>query len=181
MLPAMNCLAKTRRSGIYNLPAGCEPELCYRRGVSECSFLGGNNISLDGGTYHLDSFVTDSNSTITIDSDVVIYVDGDFSMNSNSRMNIEGDGSLTLLVGGSLRTESNTSINNYSDDRSARNLNLVVTGGGPVQLVPTATRSSDLCPMHFEHGQQCRDHGAVVAGRAVVAQCQFHRDIRLEE
>jgi Tfp pilus assembly protein PilX len=62
------------------------------------------------------SFRITSNAKVTITADVTLYITGDFSMRSNSQLEIADGVSVTIYLGGSFVQESNTSINNLSED-----------------------------------------------------------------
>ena len=62
------------------------------------------------------SFRISSNATVTITADVILYITGDFSMISNSQLEIAAGVSATIYLGGTYVQESNTSINNLSED-----------------------------------------------------------------
>ena len=62
------------------------------------------------------SFRISSNAKVTITADVTLYITGDFSLLSNSQLEISAGVSVTIYLGGSFVQESNTSINNLSED-----------------------------------------------------------------
>jgi len=68
----------------------------------------------DSGEYT--SFILDNNSKVIITSDVTIYVTGEFSMKSNTQIEILEDCSLMLYLGGSFLQHSNSQINNLTQD-----------------------------------------------------------------
>lgn len=68
----------------------------------------------DSGEYT--NFRISNSSTVTIASDVTLYITGEFSMTSNTQLEIAGDANLTVYLGGSFVQESNTQINNLSMD-----------------------------------------------------------------
>jgi Tfp pilus assembly protein PilX len=96
------------------LPA-CEPPFLTQRGV----FSLGNNAApvtiTESGTYT--EFTMGSNTKVTISGDVTLYVDGNFTMNSNAILEILPGSSLELVLGnGTFRQESNTQVNNLTQD-----------------------------------------------------------------
>jgi hypothetical protein len=96
------------------LPAYPEPFLT-ERGV----FSLGNNAApvtiTESGTYT--GFTMGSGTKVTISGDVTLYVDGDFTMNSNSILEILPGSSLELVLGnGTFTQESNTQVNNLTED-----------------------------------------------------------------
>jgi hypothetical protein len=62
------------------------------------------------------SFRITSNARVTITADVTLYITGLFSMESNSQLEIADDVTAIIYLGGSFVQESNTSINNLSED-----------------------------------------------------------------
>ena len=60
------------------------------------------------------SFRLTSNAKVIISGDITLYVSGDFSMHSNTQLEIAPGSSLTLFIGGSFVQESNTQINNLT-------------------------------------------------------------------
>jgi len=87
-------------------------------------YLGGTNVDTISESGYYTSFRLTSNAKVTITGDVTIYVTGDFSMQSNTQLEIAEGASLTLFLGGSFEQSSNTQINNLTKKAS----NLVVLG-----------------------------------------------------
>lgn len=76
----------------------------------------GNNRDIFGTNglvkkFYLTSFQMDSNAKVTIRGNVVIYVEGDFSMKSNTEIIFDADSRLTIYVSGKFSLDSNTKIN----------------------------------------------------------------------
>lgn len=69
---------------------------------------------LSSGEYS--SFRLMPNSTVTILTDVILYVSGDFRMDSNSNLIITFGASLTLYLGGTFIQRSESEINNLTMD-----------------------------------------------------------------
>jgi len=69
---------------------------------------------LSSGEYS--SFRLMPNSTVTILSDVILYVSGDFKMESNSNLVITYGASLSLYLGGTFIQRSESAINNLTMD-----------------------------------------------------------------
>lgn len=69
---------------------------------------------LSSGEYS--SFRLMPNSTVTILTDVILYVSGDFRMDSNSNLIITYGSSLTLYLGGTFIQRSESEINNLTMD-----------------------------------------------------------------
>ncbi len=84
-------------------------------------FMGGYSLGVgDVGTINASgeytSFILGSNSMLTITSDVILYITGDFTMSSNSQLNIDNGASVTIYLGGTFTQNSNSQINNLSED-----------------------------------------------------------------
>ncbi|MCL4457191.1 MAG: pilus assembly PilX N-terminal domain-containing protein [Nitrospirae bacterium] len=62
--------------------------------------------------YYLTSFSMDSNAVVTVQGDVTMYVNGNFSMNSNTQIIFGSGAKLTIYVTGTFTLDSNTDINN---------------------------------------------------------------------
>lgn len=82
--------------------------------------IGSNNFDTIGVTdqsreYYLTGFSTNSNSVVTIQGNVTLYVNGNFSMNSNSETKLASGAKLTIYVTGNFTLGSNTKINNNTD------------------------------------------------------------------
>jgi len=87
-------------------------------------FLGGSDtdtISLSG---EYSSFRLDSNAMVTITADVILYITGEFSMLSNTELEIDPGIRVTIYLGGSFVQGSNTQFNNLSEDPT----NLLIMG-----------------------------------------------------
>jgi len=80
--------------------------------------LDGENSDTISVSGEYSSFRITSNATVTITADVTLYVTGEFSMQSNSQLDIADGVSATIYLAGSFVQESNTSINNLSTDPS---------------------------------------------------------------
>jgi len=86
-------------------------------------FLGGGSAIIDqSGEYA--SFRLDSNAVVTIVADVILYITGEFSMRSNSVLEIDPGIRVIIYLGGTFIQESNTQINNLSEDPT----NLLILG-----------------------------------------------------
>jgi hypothetical protein len=62
------------------------------------------------------SFTLDSNSRVTITDNVTLFITGDYNIISNARLIIADVASVEVYLGGSLFFDSNTKINNISED-----------------------------------------------------------------
>ena len=79
-------------------------------------FLGGNDSDTIDQSGEYASFRLDSNAKVTITADVTLYITGEFSMRSNSELDIADGVKVTIYLGGSFIQNSNTQINNLSED-----------------------------------------------------------------
>jgi len=103
-------LALTSRREMPSVPAPAE--LPFR---GSFSLDGDNTVTInESGEYT--SFMTDNNSKVTITEDVTLHITGDFSMLSNSQLDIAEGVNVTIYLGGTFEQNSNTSINNLSKD-----------------------------------------------------------------
>jgi hypothetical protein len=103
------------------MPSVTAPEDLAYRGDYDLGGTGVDTIS-ESGQYA--SFNLRSNAKVTITGDVTLYVTGDFSMQSNTQLEIAEGARLTLFLGGSFEQDSNTQINNLNKKPS----NLVILG-----------------------------------------------------
>lgn len=87
-------------------------------------YLDGTNVDTISESGAYTSFRLRSNAKVTITGNVTIYVSGDFSMQSNTQLEIAEGASLTLILGSSFEQESNTQMNNLTKKPS----NLVILG-----------------------------------------------------
>jgi len=72
----------------------------------------------ESGTYT--GFTLDTNTKVTISGDVQLYVDGNFTMNSNSILEITPGSHVEIILGnGTFVQESNTQVDNLSQDPKA--------------------------------------------------------------
>lgn len=96
------------------LPA-CEPPFLTERGVFSLDNNAAPVTITESGTYT--GFTMGANSKVTISGDVTLYVNGDFTMSSNSILEILPDSSLELVLGnGTFTQSSNTEVNNLTQD-----------------------------------------------------------------
>ncbi len=78
--------------------------------------LGSNKQDTISQSGEYSSFRLSSNSTVIISADVTLYVTGDFSLSSNSRLEIAEGVTATIYIGGTFTQRSNSQINNLSKD-----------------------------------------------------------------
>ncbi len=81
-------------------------------------FLGNNHQATISESGEYTSFQLDSNSVVTIQGDITLYVSDDFLMKSNTQLKIPEGSSLILYLGGTFEQKSNTKINNLTKDPS---------------------------------------------------------------
>ncbi len=75
--------------------------------------IGGNSTATLSESGMYTSFTMNSNATVTITGDVTLYINGNFSMNSNTRIVIAAGASLEIVMGnGVFNQSSNSAINN---------------------------------------------------------------------
>ncbi|MFB0565251.1 MAG: hypothetical protein ACETWK_06165 [Candidatus Aminicenantaceae bacterium] len=96
---------------IEELPSVPSPEGLPFRG--NYSIEGQDTISQSG---EYTSFVLNNNSKVTITADVTLYITGDFTMMSNTQLDIAEGVSVTIYLGGSFEQKSNTQVNNLTRD-----------------------------------------------------------------
>ncbi len=62
------------------------------------------------------SFILESNSKVAITADVTLYISGEFSMKSNTQLEMAEGVTLTIYLGGTFKQRSDSQINNLSQD-----------------------------------------------------------------
>jgi len=87
-------------------------------------FLEGGETAIIDQSGEYASFRLDSSAKVTITADVTLYITGEFSMLSNTVLEIDPGIRVTIYLGGSFIQESNTQINNLSEDPT----NLLILG-----------------------------------------------------
>jgi len=75
---------------------------------------GGEDVISESNEYT--HFRLSNNAKVAITADVTLYITGEFSMASNSQLEIADGVNVTIYLGGSFVQESNTQINNLSMD-----------------------------------------------------------------
>jgi len=100
-------------SSLKEMPVVSPPESLSFRGSLTVDGTSEITIS-ESGEYT--SFMTDDNSKVTITADVTLYITGDFSMLSNSQLEIAEGVNVNIYLGGSFTQASNTQVNNLSMD-----------------------------------------------------------------
>ena len=79
-------------------------------------FLAAGNQDIISASGEYTSFRLESNTKVTITADVTLYVTGDFSMASNSQLEIVDGANVTVYLGGTFVQDSYSQINNLSMD-----------------------------------------------------------------
>jgi hypothetical protein len=100
----------SREKDMPSIPA---PEGLTSRGDY---YLEGDNSATISESGEYTSFNLNSNATVTITADVTLYITGDFSMGSNTNIEIAEGVTVKIYLGGSFEQRSNTSIYNLSED-----------------------------------------------------------------
>jgi hypothetical protein len=103
-------------------------------------FLDGGNQDIINESGEYTSFRLESNSKVTITADVTLYVTGEFSMPSNSQVEIADGASVTFYLGGSFNQDSNSQINNLTTDPT----NLIFLGTDSFNGVMDWNSNSDF-------------------------------------
>jgi hypothetical protein len=79
-------------------------------------WIGDQDIDTISTSGQYSSFTLDSNSRVTITGNVTLYITGDFNILSNARLIITDGASVEVYLGGDLYFDSNTRVNNISED-----------------------------------------------------------------
>ena len=96
------------------LPA-YEPPLLTQKGDFHTTIDNPPVLITESGTYS--SFTMDSNTKVTISGNVTLFVDGDFTMSSNSILEITPGSNVEIVLGNGVFTqESNTQVDNLTYD-----------------------------------------------------------------
>ncbi|MCK4905294.1 hypothetical protein KAS42_03520 [bacterium] len=94
------------------------PEVIAPTGLTDqgsITLTGNSNLTLNtSGEYS--SIQLNSNSHLTLDGDLTIYITGTLSLNSNSQVIITEGSDVTIYLAGSFSQSSNSQINNLSED-----------------------------------------------------------------
>jgi len=129
------------------MPSISPPEgLDYKGSYSKDE--GNTNIGEDG---EYTSFKLGGDATVTITADVTLYITGDFSMRSNTELEIADGVTVKIYLGGSFEQNSNSKLNNLSED--------------PTQLIVLGTDSFNG---EMEWNSNSQFWGAVYAPKADV-------------
>ncbi len=150
-------------------------------------FMGGYALGVgDIGTINADgeytSFILGSNSMVTITSDVTLYITGNFSMSSNSQLNIAAGVNVTIYLGGTFTQASNCQINNLSQDPTS----LLILGTDSFNGTMTWNSNTDFYGAvyvpraHVDFNSNIDFYGSIVANSfSFNSLARFHYDIAL--
>ena len=151
------------------------------------AFMGGYSLGVgDIGTINASgeftSFILGNNSTVTITSDVTLYITGNFSMSSNSQLNIADGVSVTIYLGGTFTQASNCQINNLSQDPT----NLLFLGTDSFNGTMTWNSNSDFYGAvyvpraHVDFNSNIDFYGSIIGGTFEFnSNARFHYDLAL--
>ena len=77
------------------------PPVTYDPPVSSSGDFGvSSSTTITAGTYRYDEFTAKGNAVVTVEGDVTLYIDGDFSVTAQAVLKIDNGGSLTIYHGG---------------------------------------------------------------------------------
>ena len=151
------------------------------------AFMGGYSLGVgDIGTINASgeytSFILGSNSTVTITSDVTLYITGDFTMSSNSQLNIDAGVNVTIYLGGTFTQASNCQINNLSQDPTS----LLIMGTDDFNGTMTWNSNTDFYGAvyvpraHVDFNSNIDFYGSIIANTFdFSSNARFHYDIAL--
>jgi hypothetical protein len=144
--------------------------------------LGNNETGTINASGEYTSLVLASNSVVTIASDITLYITGDFSMSSNSQLNIAAGMDVTIYLGGSFTQASNSQINNLSQDPTS----LLILGTDDFNGTMTMNSNSDFygavyAPRaHVDFNSNIDFYGSIIANTFEFnSNARFHYDIAL--
>jgi len=100
-------------SSLKEMPSVTAPDSLPFRGSYLLDGDGVDSISVSG---EYTSFGLDNSAKLTITDNVILYITGEFSMLSNTQLDIAQGVEVTIYLGGSFTQTSNTQINNLSQD-----------------------------------------------------------------
>ncbi len=153
----------------------------------DLAFMGGYSLGVgevgtidSSGTYT--SFVLENNSVVNITADVTLYVTGDFTMTSNTQLNIADGVNVTIYLGGTFSQSSNSQINNLSQDPTS----LLMLGTDSFNGTMTWNSNTDFygavyVPRAYVDFRSNIDfYGAITAGTFEFnSNARFHYDLAL--
>ncbi len=150
-------------------------------------FMGGYTLGVgDVGTIsssgEFTSFVLGNNSTLTITSDATLYITGDFTMSSNSQLNIADGVNVTFYLGGTFTQASNSQFNNLSQDPTS----LLILGTDSFNGTMTWNSNTDFYGAvyvpraHVDFNSNIDFYGSISAGTFEFnSNARFHYDLAL--
>jgi hypothetical protein len=144
--------------------------------------LGANDTGTINGSGVYTSFVLNSNAVVTITADVTLYITGDFSMLSNTQLNISDGVNVTIYLGGTFTQNSNSQINNLSQDPTS----LLMLGTDSFNGTMTWNSNSDFYGAvyvpraHVNFDSNTDFYGSIIAGTFDFdSNARFHYDLAL--
>ncbi len=78
--------------------------------------VGNNDTDIINENGEYTSFILQNNSKVTITADITLYISGEFSMKSNTQLEIAEGVTLTIYLAGTFTQRSNSQINNLSQN-----------------------------------------------------------------
>jgi hypothetical protein len=144
--------------------------------------LGVGDVGTINSSGNFTSFVLSSNSVVTITSDVTLYITGDFSMLSNTQLNIADGVNVTIYLGGTFNQDSNSQINNLSQDPTS----LLIMGTDSFNGTMTWNSNSDFYGAvyvpraHVDFRSNSDFYGSITADTFEFnSNARFHYDLAL--
>ncbi len=161
------------------MPSVKPPEgLAFMGGYS----LGVGEVDTINSSGEFTSLVLGNNSTLTITSDATLYITGDFSMSSNSQLNIADGVNVTIYLGGTFTQASNSQFNNLSQDPTS----LLILGTDSFNGTMTWNSNTDFYgavyvpQAHVDFNSNIDFYGSISAGTFEFnSNARFHYDLAL--
>ncbi len=115
------------------------PEVIAPTGLPEegSITLGGNSTLTINTSGEYSSIQLNSNSSLTLDGDLTIYISGALDLNSNSQIIIAEGSDVTICLAGSFSQSTNSQINNLTEDPTK----LAICGTDTLTYVDWASKS----------------------------------------
>ncbi|MFB3892487.1 MAG: hypothetical protein ACE15C_10750 [Phycisphaerae bacterium] len=135
-----------------------------------------NSTATISGNLHVNNLSLSSNSRLRISGTVTILADGDFSVASNSAIEVLPNSSLTVYVSGSLTISSNACI---LDNPNLSSMKLYNLGTSPVTISSNASFQGVIVSPHAPVvlNSNAQVHGAVLASSvSLSSNAKLHED-----
>lgn len=151
------------------------------------AFMGGYSLGVgESGTINssgeFTSLVLGNNSILTITADASLYITGEFSMASNSQLNIEDGANVTIYLGGTFSQNSNSQMNNLSQDPTS----LLIMGTDSFNGTMTWNSNTDFYGAiyvpraHVDFNSNIDFYGSIIANSfSFNSNARFHYDLAL--